>query len=297
MPPLVLMKKDWFWSFFSRFSVETVHYCDCCSEVWSESHRCISAWFVQCDIPVFLISLVLLRGWAIGVAFLWQFIHLDALLLGPANFELRITIFCISLKTIVNSIKNIFDTSLPRVVGHEMLFLCVGFAVPSTVGSPLLDDVVRDGESIQSPLTKILTGFAFFQELFTSAIDDSMTPIKKGIRSIALLELFGITRITLHCPFHESSLSNRHWMGCRRYFAANRLEVLLDEDDSRSSSRVREHEVLCLFHNCMWQSRHSEVNVYLLALCEQTDGLSTLHKSLRAYLICVYVFVCVFVFI
>ena len=30
-------------------------------------------------------------------------------------------------------------------------------------------------------------------------------------------------------------------MGCRRYFAASRLEVLLDEDDSRSSSRVREH--------------------------------------------------------
>ena len=23
----------WFWSFFSRFSVETVHYCDCYSEV------------------------------------------------------------------------------------------------------------------------------------------------------------------------------------------------------------------------------------------------------------------------
>ena len=30
-------------------------------------------------------------------------------------------------------------------------------------------------------------------------------------------------------------------MGCGRYFAASRLEMLLDEDDSRSSSRVREH--------------------------------------------------------
>ena len=30
-------------------------------------------------------------------------------------------------------------------------------------------------------------------------------------------------------------------MGCRRCFAANRLEVLVDEDESRSSSRVREH--------------------------------------------------------
>ena len=29
-------------------------------------------------------------------------------------------------------------------------------------------------------------------------------------------------------------------MGCRRYFVANRLEVLVDEDDSRSSSQALE---------------------------------------------------------
>ena len=45
----------------------------------------------------------------------------------------------------------------------------------------------------------------------------------------------------IHCPFHESSLSNCHWMVWRRYFASNRLEMLLDKDDSRSLSRVREH--------------------------------------------------------
>ena len=53
----------------------------------------------------------------------------------------------------------------------------------------------------------------------------------------------------------------------------------------------------CLFHNCMWQSRHSEVDVYVLALCEQTDGLSTFNRSPCSNMICVYVFVCVFVFI
>ena len=53
-------------------------------------------------------------------------------------------------------------------------------------------------------------------------------------------------------------------------------------------------EIFCLCHNCMWQSRHSKVNVYLLALCEQTDGLFTFNGSLRSYMICVYVFVCVF---
>ena len=56
-------------------------------------------------------------------------------------------------------------------------------------------------------------------------------------------------------------------------------------------------EVFCLFHNCMWPSRHSEVNVYFLALCEQTDGLFTFTGSHRSYLICVFVFVCVFVLI
>ena len=80
----------------------------------------------------------------------------------------------------MNYIKILFDASLSRVVGHEILFLCVGFAVPGTVGSHLLDDVVRDGESIQSPLTKILTGFACNQEMCTSATDHSLIPIKKA---------------------------------------------------------------------------------------------------------------------
>ena len=38
----------------------------------------------------------------------------------------------------------------------------------------------------------------------------------------------------------------------------------------------------------MWQSRHSEVNVYFLALCEKTDGLFTFNGSPRSYMICVY---------
>ena len=55
-------------------------------------------------------------------------------------------------------------------------------------------------------------------------------------------------------------------------------------------------EVFCLFHNCMWQARHSEFKVYFLELCEQTSWLST-HKSPFACLICVYVFVFVVVLI
>ena len=50
------------------------------------------------DIPVFPISLVFLRGWAVGVVFLCQLIHLDAFLLGPVNVELRITIYILGLE-------------------------------------------------------------------------------------------------------------------------------------------------------------------------------------------------------
>ena len=138
----------------------------------------------------FPISLIFLRGCAVGMVFLCQFIHSDALLLGPASFELRITIFWISLEAIVNSNKILFETSPSSIVGYEMLFLCVGFAVPSTVGSHLLDDVVRDGQSIQSPLTKVVTGFALNQEMSTSAIDHSLIPIKKAFRALHLWKCF-----------------------------------------------------------------------------------------------------------
>ena len=52
-----------------------------------------------------------------------------------------------------------------------------------------------------------------------------------------------------------------------------------------------------LFHNCMWQSRRPKIDVHLLVLlCEQTCWLSTHNGSLRFVSICIYVFVCVFVF-
>ena len=227
---------------------------------------------------------------------LCQFIHCDALLLGPANFELRITIYWTSLETLVNSILILFNTSLPRNVGHKMLFLCVGFAVPSTAGSLLLDDVVRNWESIQSPLTKILTGFAFNQEVSADAIDHSLIPIEKTLRTLhfrncfAQLEQLYIAHFTNHCfrivtEWVVDVILLQVGMKC---FSMRMTLDLLHE--------LANTKVFCLFHNCMWQSRHSGVNVYFLALCEQTGWLST-HKSLRSCLICINVFVCVFVLV
>ena len=96
VPFLVLLKRGRFCTFFSCFSVEAVHDCDCGSEVWSKSHRCILARFVWCEIPMFLISQIFVSGKTVRVVFLCQFFHLDAFLLGPANFELQITIFWVS---------------------------------------------------------------------------------------------------------------------------------------------------------------------------------------------------------
>ena len=61
----------------SLIGVSSVHFCQMCSA------RYIS----------FLISLKLLSCWAIGEIFLCQLVRLDALLLGPTNSELRITIY------------------------------------------------------------------------------------------------------------------------------------------------------------------------------------------------------------
>ena len=44
----------------------------------------------------------------------------------------------------MNSFIILFDTSLPRIVGHIVFFLSFSFAVPSTMALPVLDDVVRD---------------------------------------------------------------------------------------------------------------------------------------------------------
>ena len=71
-------------------------------------------------------------------------------------------------------------------------------------------------------------------------------------------------------------------MGCRRNFSANRLEVLLDEDDSRSSSRAREHGSFsaCFTTACGNPDTLKSMSTSSL-LCQQADGLST-HRSPRA---------------
>ena len=146
--------------------------------------------------------------------FLCQLVHHDALLLCPANFQLRITIDLVSEKSIVNTFEMFtlsfrsFAASLPRIPGYKVLFLFFSFTVSSTVATPFLDHVVRDRESIQSLFIELSAGFAFNQELSASAVDNSLIANREDIENIALSELFRTTRITLHCPIHGSSPSN-----------------------------------------------------------------------------------------
>ena len=65
-----------------------------------------------------------------------------------------------------------------------VLFLFFGFAVSSTMTAPFLDHVVRDRECIQSLFVKLSSGFATNQELSASAVDNSLIPRKKTVRTL-----------------------------------------------------------------------------------------------------------------
>ena len=96
------------------------------------------AQLIQCEIPLPLVSFEFLFRETVRVILLCQLVHLYALLLGPANFELRFTIDLVSEKTIVNTFAmfflrvNSFAASLSRVEGYMVLFLFFSFAVSST---------------------------------------------------------------------------------------------------------------------------------------------------------------------
>ena len=160
----------------------------------------------------------------------------------------------------------LFETSPPRIVGYEMLFLCISFVVPNTTRSLFLNDVVLDWESIQSPLMKTLAGFTFFQEMSTSAIENSLIPMKKACWALhfwncfAQLEQLYIAHFTNHRIRMVAE-----WVadvtllqiGLKRLS----MRVTLDHLDELLNA-----EIFCFLHNCMWQSWHSEVNVYILVL-------------------------------
>ena len=79
-------------------------------------------------------------------------------------------------------------------MGNKVLSLF--FSLPMTIAmrSPILNDIVRDGENIQLPSVGTSTGFTYFlsrdaHKWSKRCLDSS----KEGILSIALQELYRIT--------------------------------------------------------------------------------------------------------
>ena len=122
--------------------------------------------------------------------------------------------------------------------------LSLFFSLPMTIAmkSSFLNDIVRDGENIQLPSVEYVGWIDFLSRDAHKCSKKCLDSNKEGILSIALKKLSRVTQIALHWPCLESSSLIFHLMGCKHYFVADRLEDLVDEDDSRSSSRVHEHE-------------------------------------------------------
>ena len=135
VPYPVLLWRYWFCNFLTWFTMKTDFERDC------KSHRRVLAWLIQGEIPLTLVSFEFLFRETVRVILLWQFVHLYALLLGPANWELWFTIDSVSEKT-------------------------------------------RDRECIQSLFVKLSFGFAFNQELPAGAVDNSLIPIEKTLRTL-----------------------------------------------------------------------------------------------------------------
>ena len=117
------------------------------------------------------------------------------------------------------------------------------------------------------------------------------------MQNIALEQLSRITQIALHCPCPESSSPMFHNMGCRHYFVEDRLEELVDEGDSRSSSRAHEHEnfsacftTACGNPDTLKSTATSSKGVDEPVGRPLTTGLPVLSRSASTYF-----FVCVFI--
>ena len=124
----------------------------------------------------------------------------------------------------------------------------------------------------------------------TSAIDNSLIPRKKAFWALLISikkAFWALFRIALH-------VTNHHF-----WFFTEQLEALLCCWSTSSGYRRRwlpifftstwTRKFFRLFHNCMWQSRHSEVDIFSSRCvnksmdCPVSTGLSVLTWSASAF--------------
>ena len=272
MPSPFLLWKSGFCNLFAWLAVETVFERDSSSKIGSKSQRLIFAWLVQGEKPVSLVSFTFLCGEMIRMVFLLQVRPSLALLFCPHDF-VRVIHDKLDLRN-----RSWIPVKCPP---WESTFLQHLFHAFQAIWYPFCSSVLpcrapwqrpflitqRGIESIQSPLTKNFTGFAFNQEMSTSAIDHSLIPIKKTLRTLyfwccfAQLEQLYIAKFTDHrlrivAEWVVDDILLQIGLKC---FS---MRVTL-----RSFWRALElGDVLLSFTTALWQSWYSDVNVEFLHL-------------------------------
>ena len=88
---------------------------------------------------------------------------------------------------------------------------------------------------VQCTLNGASAGFAFFQEMRASAINDALIPVKKTLFALRFSVCLGQFKqlYIAHVLHHFLGLLTK--MGCRHCFVVVRLEDLVHEGGSRSS--------------------------------------------------------------
>ena len=227
-------------NWFSWFVVKAIFHHDSGSVIRSKLHK---PFFLPafCSIghhcPVYLVlaSGVSLYVWSelVCMVFFRKFISPFALLFWPSGCELWFTINRISEKWIVNTCKmstlrvNFLAASLPRIPSHMVFSLYIGLAVSSTMGRAFSLSCCPELR-----LHTVLVSETFFWIRCKSSI------VHKCSTQFPCFQ----RRHWEHCIFKFRTLLNSRiisfdfcWMDFGRYSAASPPEVLLDEDEFRSS--------------------------------------------------------------
>ena len=160
--------------------------------------------------------------------------------------------------------------SLPRIPSQVVLFLYFGLAMSSTISRSFLYHVVRDRECIKSQFVELSSGFAVKSSIVSKCSPQFLDSKKDDIENIVLLAIVSHNSNNSTLPNSRIIAFESLLMGCRRYSAASRHEVLLDEDVFDPFYKLflfdNLQHVQVSTHNVLWIRVHIRVSPYLLSL-------------------------------
>ena len=142
------------------------------------SHRSDFSRLIERDPPILLVSKILIFRHSIGEIFLRVLVHLDADFFSSINAELRFTKYGIVLEAIVNPFKTFLDAALSQIIGKKIFSLFFSLPIKMAMRSHLLNDIVREWETILCPSEDTSTGLILSQEMPASAVNDALIPVK-----------------------------------------------------------------------------------------------------------------------